>query len=604
MRIAKRVQMLSIHLLGKPHVERDGVPVPGPRGHKAWGLLAYLLRAERPASRDHVVSLLFSEADDPAAALRWNLSELRTLLGDRQAIEGDPLRLSLPPATFIDVETIARGSWAEALRVPELERDLLEGINFSSSPAFEMWLIVERRHFVGTAEGVLREAALARLSSGDAAVAAELAARLVALNPLDENFQSLLVRCLATAGRETEAVRQVDRATELFRRELGLDPSPALAAAASTVGASQTAAPVTGRAAARAQLEAGQAAIAAGALEAGLDCLRRAVVEAEATDDLELQANALLALGGALVHAARGRDEEAAPALHRALAIATRANLGGFAAAAVRELGYIEFLRGRYERARAWIKQAMKLADDEEERGRVHCLLGSVLTDTAHYESAIEELQTAVDLSDRCGDVKQAAYALAMLGRACLLRSELDRAGEALDRSLEITRRETWTAFLAWPEALRGDVDFAAGETDLAAERYEYAFTLGCQLGDPCWEGIAARGLGVVAAARGDIERAVDWLSDAQRRCTRLPDGYLWVEAYALDALCDVAVEHDLRGSGAWIDELSSLAGRTGMRELTARAYFHRARLGDEAAAEVAPVLAGKIDNPALLARG
>jgi hypothetical protein len=36
------------------------------------------------------------------------------------------------------------------------------------------------------------------------------------------------------------------------------------------------------------------------------------------------------------------------------------------------------------------------------------------------------------------------------------------------------------------------------------------------------------------------------------------------------------------------------------MRELTARACCHRARLGDEAAAEVAPVLAAKIDNPAL----
>jgi hypothetical protein len=49
------------------------------------------------------------------------------------------------------------------------------------------------------------------------------------------------------------------------------------------------------------------------------------------------------------------------------------------------------------------------------------------------------------------------------------------------------------------------------GLTDAAADRCEDAFTFGCQPADPCWEGIAAGGLGLVAAARGEIERAVDW---------------------------------------------------------------------------------------------
>ena len=142
---------------------------------------------------------------------------------------------------------------------------------------------------------------------------------------------------------------------KLFRRELGVEPSPALAAAAQTITASPTAGPVSGRAAAKAQLEAGQAAIAAGALEAGLQCLRRAVSDAR---DSELQAQALVALGSALVHAARGRDEEAAAALHEALAAALRFDLASLAAAASRELGYVEFLQGRYERAQGWLARA------------------------------------------------------------------------------------------------------------------------------------------------------------------------------------------------------------------------------------------------------
>jgi DNA-binding SARP family transcriptional activator len=205
--------------------------------------------------------------------------------------------------------------------LPGIELELLEGMSFSSSPAFDIWLLTERRHLGATAEAVLREAALARLGAGDARTAADLAARLVQRNPLDEKFQTLLVRCLAASGDELAAGRQVMRCTELFRRELGIEPTPALAAATQTTTASPTAGPLKGVAAGRAQLEAGEAAIKAGAVDAGLQCLRRAVVDARGAGDPALQAGALVALGSALVHAVRGRDEEAAASLHEALAV-------------------------------------------------------------------------------------------------------------------------------------------------------------------------------------------------------------------------------------------------------------------------------------------
>jgi DNA-binding SARP family transcriptional activator len=107
---------LAIYLLGAPRIERDGEVIAGPRGYKAWGLLAYLLLSERPPTRDELVSLLFSEADDPFAALRWNLSALRRGLGDAR-LEGDPLRLSLPSGTIVDLQTLMSGSWLDALRV-------------------------------------------------------------------------------------------------------------------------------------------------------------------------------------------------------------------------------------------------------------------------------------------------------------------------------------------------------------------------------------------------------------------------------------------------------------------------------------------------------
>ena len=45
------LQGLAIHLLGPPRVERGGAPVPLPRGHKVWGLLAYLVRNPKARGR-------------------------------------------------------------------------------------------------------------------------------------------------------------------------------------------------------------------------------------------------------------------------------------------------------------------------------------------------------------------------------------------------------------------------------------------------------------------------------------------------------------------------------------------------------------------------
>lgn len=583
---------LAIHLLGTPRVERGGQALPAPRGHKVWGLLAYLICNDAPVSRNHLAGLMFEDAQDPLAALRWNLSELRRLVGNA-GLRGDQLVLALEPATYVDVRVVALGAWAKALGVPGLDHELLEGMNFPASPAFEIWLATERRHLQATAEAVLREASLARMATGAVVEATKLAGRLVRRNPLDENYQALLVRSLAASGDGVGAARQATACRELFRRELGVEPGAALDAAMRTVTASATARPATGRAAAIAQLEAGEAAIGAGVLDAGLQCLRRAIVEADAVGEEALRVRTRVALGGALVHAARGRDEEGAMALHEALAI-------GQDAAACRELAYVEFLRGRYERALGWLQRAVPLAhENSAEQARIATVHGAALSDTAHYAAAISMLRDAERLASVSGDSRQVSYALSMLGRALLLHGELEAARGALDRSIALAQ-QGWTAFVPWPQALRAEVDLACGDLVSASERFEHAFALGCQIGDPCWQGIAGRGLGRVAIARGEPGRALEILVDAVERCLLLPDAYLWGKGHALDALCDLAVVQARPQAVAWINELQHLASRSGMRELTVRAYLHRQALGDNASGAAARLLAQQIDNPVL----
>jgi ATP/maltotriose-dependent transcriptional regulator MalT len=195
-------------------------------------------------------------------------------------------------------------------------------------------------------------------------------------------------------------------------------------------------------------------------------------------------------------------------------------------------------------------------------------------------------------------------FSSAMLARARLLRGELAEAAQVAERSIRDAKEEQWLAYLPFPETTRAEVDRLRGDLGGAQERFEHAFTLGCQLGDPCWEAFSARGLGLVAAERGAFEKAVRWLEEARTRSTRWPDTYQWAYAYVLDAAAGVAVDRGAVDAREMANRLEETGSRSGLRELIARALLHRARLGDDDAAAGARLIIERIDNPALREAG
>jgi DNA-binding SARP family transcriptional activator len=588
---------LTIHLLGAPSVSVDGTPQRPRRGKKAWALLAYLVLSGRAASREELAGLLFDGADDPLGALRWNLAELRRLLGLPHQLQGQLPAIILPPDAFLDVRALSVGTWSAAIELPGLGRELLEGVHVSGSPVFESWLLAERRHVQAQTEDILHEAALARLAEGAGDGAIDLAARLVAINPLDENFQELLIRSYAASGDRVSAARQLAACVELLRRELGVEPGPGVFAAADATGTSATVTAVTGRAAAEAQLDAGEAAIGAGVLDAGLECLRRAAAEAHACGDLELKARALLALGGALAHAARGRDEEGAAALHESIAIAERIGRGDLAAGAHRELAWIDLLRLRFARALAQIEAAVSAG------GRAPIdtgLEGDAAFQQGHYEEGLRLLDAAREAAEAEDDARLTTLALGDIGLIHLMRGDLEPARGALGRAFAIARSLAWNAYLPYPEALLGFVDVSEGRPEAARERLEHAFALGCQVRDCCWEGVSAAGLALVHDAEGDVGAALEGFEDALRRSVREPDASLFGYAFALDLACAFGIRHGIDRSRTWASDLEALASRTMMREFLARAYLHRSALGDPDALAAAQLIASDVDNPAL----
>jgi hypothetical protein len=191
------------------------------------------------------------------------------------------------------------------------------------------------------------------------------------------------------------------------------------------------------------------------------------------------------------------------------------------------------------------------------------------------YPTAFRYLEGSVELARGCGDQRQQAWSLSILAPAHLLRDERSQAAAALAGSLELVHEQRWVAFLPFPEALKGELDLRAGRVDAAGNQFEHAWSLACQLGDPCWESLAARGLGLLNATRGDRRSASAWLVEAGTRANRAADRYQWVRAHVLDAMAGFALDRgDHDEARRLVGTLASLAARGDLRELVVRAQL------------------------------
>ena len=562
-----RSRRLEVRVLGAPRIVQGDRTAAGPRGRKSWAVLTRLALSSRPLARTELSALLFPDAEDPLGALRWALAEMRRALGREDLFRGDPLEL--PPDLAIDVRALG-GATEEAVRVSEDAGELLAGWEFPGCPEFESWLTAERSRAAARVEAHLRAAAMRQLASGNTEAAVRLAGRAVAANPLDEALHELLVRSLARAGDRAAAEAQVLRAERLLADSLGTPPSPSLRAALED-GPPPRRSPVPASAAtAGVLIESGKAAMAAGAYDAGIQSLRRAIVHSEGTQRVE----ALLRLGSALVHALRGRDEAGAVYLHEAAQRADEAGETAMAVTALRELAFVDIQAGRVATAEERIREAEQLAgDDDALRAGVWAMQGMFLADRANHAEASRAFRASIDAAERAGDRRQAAWSRALLGRSALLTGELAGAARLLAESIETCRQERWLAFLPFPMAMAAEVALARNERPEVAERLlQESFALGCELGDPCWEALGASGLARVALARGDPAAAWEHAFDGHQRCIRHPDRYVWIEGWVLLTLLEAAQASGRRAEAADARRaLTELAMRTEQPDLLSR---------------------------------
>jgi tetratricopeptide (TPR) repeat protein len=309
--------------------------------------------------------------------------------------------------------------------------------------------------------------------------------------------------------------------------------------------------------------------VSAGAVDAGIECLRRAASDAESAGDDELLSRCLTELGTTLVHSIRGFDDEGSVILENAASLAVQVGATPTAAKARSELAYVDLLAGRRTSVVAHLDDARELA------GSDGALLATIagfaamnLSDWGRGDDVEARWFEAVDLA-RSADVRRRLiWTLGIGARTMYRRGRFDDALAWAHEAIELAEQERWTAFRPWPEAWIAHARLAAGD-DPAEVRagVETTFALAKQLQDPCWEGVSAKMLGLTYVAEGDYETGLSWIANAGLWCSRVSDAYHWVEVDALCAESRAALESGDRDRAESVARRAIIAAARGQMD-------------------------------------
>jgi DNA-binding SARP family transcriptional activator len=549
----------------------DGEPVPPPRGAKAWALLAYVALNRGAHSRPRLAEVLFPGAEDPLGALRWNLAALRRLLSLPESLRGDDITFDVPDGTRVDVQLLESGASA-ALDEPGLGHDLLEGLAFPDAPVFETWLLTERRRLAHRSSTVLREAALAALARGEYEVAAGYATRLVAIDALDEGSHALLIRSHALAGDTPAASEQLARCRTILRDELGVEPGPAVLAAAQ---AGDTEASVRrtvpDRPVVDARLAVAWQSFLGGAVDHAIDLGRAAVVMADACGDGPARVVTRMFLAAMLSMAVRGWDEAAAAGME-AVHLGDEFGLAAESATALGVLAGTEMMRGDYGSAIARARAGLARSDDPGARTVNLTFLAATAADTGDPRAA-EYSEAAIVAATEFGDPVRIVYANAHHGRVLIMQGEAERAREFIVAAMMAAASAL--TLQPWVMTMLAEIDIAAGDLDAASQRAHDALALATTVGVSYQVALAHRAIALGVAVRGDTERAVAHLTRALDHAHRTTgEGYLfhWPIAFVLETLTEVTAGTDPGAAREWATRLHEHTSTLGMHSLAARA--------------------------------
>jgi TolB-like protein/DNA-binding SARP family transcriptional activator/Flp pilus assembly protein TadD len=231
---------VSLLLLGRFGLRLDSGERVSVSSKKGIALLAYVaMQPEYVASRERLATLLWGDRSDKLARhnLRQCLLSLRRELSPAVAtllrLEDGSVGLNAQ-ALSVDAREFAALATTEApsalARACELYLGpFLSGVGVQSEE-FDEWVRAERARLEASASHVFMRCAEQADLAGQGARAIGTIERLIAIDPLREDWQRLALRIYARHHGRDAALVQADRLAALLKVELGVDVEPATAA--------------------------------------------------------------------------------------------------------------------------------------------------------------------------------------------------------------------------------------------------------------------------------------------------------------------------------------------------------------------------------------
>lgn len=225
---------LRLECLGGMQITRDGAPLTGFVSVKAPALLCYLAITGRPQFRLVLAGLLWGDLpeEDAGANLRKALSNLRDLAGDHLIITPHMVTFDRTSAYWLDVEAfLSLSTRSLPTDLPDLHAaaelyrgDFLDGFYVRHAPMFEEWVLGQREGLRGLAGHVLKRLAGYYAGTGELDLAIDYTARLLTLDPWQEEAHRQMMALLARRGARSAALAQYETCRRLLKEELGVEP--------------------------------------------------------------------------------------------------------------------------------------------------------------------------------------------------------------------------------------------------------------------------------------------------------------------------------------------------------------------------------------------
>lgn len=506
-------------------------------GRKTWALLAYLLVEPSPPTRREIAQLLYSSTDDPLAAQRWSLLQIRRALGDTANIDEIEGRLVISDIDLeVDTTLLLAGEVAARDVETVLRGDLLEGYSFPNEPAFETWLLLQRSR-VRSASGEAARWAANALVGKDLAAAFRLVERALRDHPFDDALHESMVSFHVKNGDPASGESYFKHVDRQYHDELG-QPAPLSIRRPLVRAEPEPGEPLISHGTeARTLLRSSRARFKVGDYEGSLITAERASSSATRSGDRPLEVESSIVLAEILIHSLRGRDQEAVGLLDRALSLAVDLGMSDVVSDAERELGFVAFLRAEYGAAEPALARATRAAlgcADHYRVSKAVVFQGLCQSDRCDYGLAEKSLEEALALLATSDARTFRAYTLACLARIHVLQEDFSAGIATAAQAVEEARAAAAHSILPWGLVWAGEAERGEGNAGLAGEYFDEAYALGREIGDPCWEALALRGLAGMQVDGGNPGGAIQLLAGALECCRRYTDIYKWAEAAVL----------------------------------------------------------------------